>query len=104
MFMILYSSNRLHYCNLEHCAHYVVFMFCKFIFLNFLLYLFFGKIWAGKVEFFTWKLVQKISWGCDYKDTVEGLEAKCITALSASYSYVFIVAKSIDWSNQENVE
>ena len=74
--MILFSPNRLHYCNLGHCPHYVVFMFCKFIFLSFLSYLFFGKIWVGKVEFSTWKLVQKVSWGCDYKDTVEGLETK----------------------------
>ena len=32
-FMILFSSNRLHYCNLEHCVTYVVFMFCELVIL-----------------------------------------------------------------------
>ena len=33
MFMILFPSNRLHYCNFGHCVPYVVLMFCELVML-----------------------------------------------------------------------
>ena len=47
-FMILFSSNRLHYCNLEHCVTYVVFMFCELVIL----------LKKVKIVRFAWKLAE----------------------------------------------
>ena len=36
-----------------------------------------GQIWVGKGEFSAfWKLVHRVSWGCDSKDAEEYLETK----------------------------
>ena len=45
---------------------------------------------------FAWKLVHRVSWGCDWKNTEQGLEErqKWLIVLSACCSYIFIVAKS----------
>ena len=48
---------------------------------------------------FAWKLVNKVSWGCDCKNTEEGLLEKYRG--SACCSYVFIVTKCKSWSNQK---
>ena len=59
---------------------------------------FYRKSW---ILYFSEKLVQKVPWGCDCKDTEERLEAKIkrITVVIACCSYIFIVAKSKNWQS-----
>ena len=45
---------------------------------------------------FAWKLLHTVSWGCDWKNTEQGLEEKIewLIVLSACCSYIVIIAKS----------
>ena len=49
----------------------------------------------SRVVYSAWKLTHSVSWGCDCKDTEDGLEQrqKWIIAWSTCCSYIFIAAK-----------
>ena len=78
----------------------------RLVFRNSKLISFFGQIWVEKVEFFT----LPGSWYTKYlEDVIVRIQRKVwkqikkwIIVLSACCSYIFIVAKSKHWRNQQN--